>query len=142
MVIQSRAHRSRFVTVTASAAVSCWLILATLSIIGVASSGPSLVVNGVGVSGTGGFAAAFAGLGLVELTIVSVLGAAAWAIALVAYRSPRGQAYLIARAAAVAGILLAATVPLLTVAFLRALGMAILAIGLCAASALWAGVRG
>jgi len=142
MVSQSRARRTRFVTVTASAAVSCWLILATLSIIGVASGGPSLVVNGIEVSGTGGYAAGFAGLGLAELTIVSVLGAAAWAIALVAYRSPRGQAYLIARAAAVAGILLAATVPLFTVAFLQALGMAILAIGLCAALALWAGVRG
>ena len=47
----------------------------------------NLVVNGIGVPGTGGFAAAFAGLGLVELTIISVLGAAAWAIALAAYRS-------------------------------------------------------
>ena len=101
-----------------------------------------MVVNGIEVSGTGGFAAAFAGLGLVELTIVSVLGAAAWAMALAAYRSPRGHAYLIARAAGVAGILLAATVPLFTVAFLRPLGMANLAIGLCAALALWAGVRG
>jgi hypothetical protein len=100
-----------------------------------------LVVNGIGVSGTGGFAAAFAGLGLVELTIISVLGAAAWAIALAAYRSPGGHSYVIARAAGVAGILLAATVPLFTVAFLRALGLAILAIGLCAALALWVRVR-
>jgi hypothetical protein len=142
MVIQSRAHRSRLVTVTASAAVTSWLILAALSIIGATGSGPSLVVNGIEVSGAGGYAAGFAGLGLVELTIISVLGAAVWAIALAAYRSPRGHAYLIARAACVAGILLAATVPLFTVAFLRGLGMAILAIGLCAALALWAGVRG
>lgn len=142
MAIQSRAHRSRYVTVTLSAVVSCWLILATVSIIGAASSGPSFVVNGIAVSGTGGFAAAFAGLGLVELIVISVLGAAAWAVALVACRSPRADAYLVARAAGVAGILVAATVPMFTVAFLRAIGMGILAIGLCAALALWAGVRG
>jgi hypothetical protein len=110
-----------------------------LSIIGAAGSGPSFVVNGIGVSGAGGFAAAFAGLGLVELTVVSILGAAVWAIALAAYRSPRGHAYLIA---GVAGVLLAVPVPLLTVSFLRALGMAIVAMGLCATLALWAGVRG
>jgi hypothetical protein len=142
MIIQSGARRSRFVTVTVSAAVSCWLILATLSIIGAAGSGPSFVVNGIGVSGAGGFAAAFAGLGLVELAIISMLGVAAWAVALAAYRSPHRHAYLIARAAGVAGVLLATAVPLLTVSFLRALGMAIVAIGLCATLALWAGVRG
>jgi hypothetical protein len=141
MVIQSRV-RSRFITVTVSAAVGCWLILATLSIIGAAGSGPSFVVNGIDVSGAGGFAAAFAGLGLVELTVISTLGAAAWAVALAAYRSPRGHAYLTARAAGVAGVLLATTVPLLTVSFLRALGMAIVAIGLCAALAVWGGIRG
>lgn len=142
MVVQSRARRSRFVTVTVSAAVSCSLILATLSIIGAAGSGPSFVVNGIGVSGAGGFAAAFAGLGLVELTVISILAAGAWAIALAAYRSPRGHAYLIARAAGVAGVLLAIPVPVLTVSFLRGLGVAIVAIGLCAALALWAGGRG
>jgi hypothetical protein len=142
VVIQSRARRSRLVAVTLSAAVSCWLILAALSIIAAAGNGPSFVVNGIDVSGAGGFGAAFAGLKLVELTVISMLGAAAWAVALAAYRSPRGHAYVIARAAGVAGILLATTVPLFTVSFLRALGMAIVAIGLCAALALWAGVRG
>jgi hypothetical protein len=142
VVIPGRARRSRFITVTVSAVVSCWLILATLSIIGAAGSGPSFVINGIDVSGAGGFAAAFAGLGLVELTVISMLGAAAWAIAVAAYRSPRGHAYLIARAASVAGVLLATTVPLLTVSYLRALGMAIVTIGVCAALALWAGVRG
>ena len=142
IAIQSGAYRSRFVTATASAVASCWLILATSSIIGAASSGPSFVVNGIGVSDTGGFAAAFAGLGLVELTVISVLGAAVWAVALAAYRSPCGHAYLIARAASLAGILLATTVPLFTVSFLRAFGIAILVMGLCAALAMWAGVRG
>src|SRR5258708_31145909 len=114
-------YQSRSVTATASAVASCWLILATLSIIGAASSGPSFVVNGIGVSDTGGFFAAFACLGLGELTVISVLGAGVWGVRLAAYRSPCGHAFLIARAASPAGLLLATPAPPFSLSCLRSL---------------------
>jgi len=139
----SRVSRSAaLVTSAASVALGSWLLLAALSVVGLETNGPNIVVSGIDVSASDGYAAVAAAMAFIMLGLISVLGAITWAIALAAYRSPRRLAYLVARRASIVGILLAAMVPIGTVSFLRAYGIATLVIGALAASALWAGSGG